>query len=189
MKLILLITALFTLLLSGCASAPQSVVIAPQIMAKTTQIYQGKIAQLHINDMRVSPHIVQIFSEDKAADLISSQARLSDIITPIVKQQFINNGLGIDQQANTTIEVIIEQAQINVQQELMKYQAKNVIELKIKISKASKTLTKSFKVTGKSNGPLRADIAVLERDFNQQLSKAIVKLVTDIEVVQMVNSL
>ena len=56
------------------------------------------------------------------------------------------------------------------------------MDFRVVINNGSGTLTKSFKITGKSNGPLKADIAVLERDFNQQLAKLLTQIVQNQEI-------
>ncbi len=180
------ILPLITLLLMSCSSTVQNVVVAPQMPITKSAFYENKNASITTTDMRTSNHIIQVLSDGKAADLISTKATLSSIIEQQVKASFKNNGLALDEFSSNTIEVIINQAQVSVKQELMKYQAKNVVEFTVKATNGHQVLTKSFKTRGSSNGPLRADIAVLERDFNQQLGKLLQQIVLDQEIQQFI---
>lgn len=187
MKLIKLLLPLSSVLLIGCSNTVQNVVVAPQVSMNKSAFYQNKNAKITTTDLRTSNHIIQILSEGKAADLISTKASLSSIIEQQMKTSLKNNGLMLDEFSTNTIEIIVNQAQVSVKQELMKYQAQNIVELTIRAENGQQVLTKSFKTSGSSNGPLRADIAVLERDFNQQLGKLLQQIVLDKEIQQFIH--
>ena len=53
--------------------------------------------------------------------------------------------------------------------ETFAYDTKSLIVLAVTINNGNNTLTKTFKRQGTSKGPLKADTAVLEQDFNQLL--------------------
>ena len=183
MNTIKITTLIFTLLaLTSCASAPKYIVIFPEITTKATNVYQGQSISLQVIDRRSANHIVQILKENQAATLVSSQQVLTAIIDKTLRPQLISQGLTFAPQAENNFEVIIDAALISVQQELLKYQAKNVITLTAKISNAEQTLNKRFTIKGNSNGPLTADTAVLARDFNQQLAKLLSQLINDNEI-------
>jgi len=173
---------LISLILTSCASAPKHIVISPESSAKVTKVYQGQSINLRITDQRPATHIVQILKEKQAATLISSQQMLTSIIDKTLRPQLKAQGLNVTSIAAINFDVIIDIALINVQQELLKYRANNVITLVAKISNAEKTLTKTFTIKGKSNGPLIADTAVLSRDFNQQLATLIGQLINSEEI-------
>jgi len=169
-------------ILTSCASAPKYIVISPETNTKVTKVYQGQSINLRITDRRSASHIVQILKEKQAATLISSQQMLTSIIDETLRPQLKAQGLNVTSIATINFDVIIDAALINVQQELLKYRANNVITLVAKISNAEKTLTKTFTIKGKSNGPLIADTAVLSRDFNQQLATLISQLINSEEI-------
>jgi len=171
------------LALNGCASGPQQLIISPQNTANFSNIY-GKIsANIKSTDMRASSHIVQILRADKAAELISSATPIATVVEKSLNNIFSQQGLTItNAESQVNISIFIDTAMISVEQSLIKYQANNSIGLRLKIRNADKTLTKSFTSHGKSNGPLNADLAVLERDFNQQLTKLLNQISTDTEI-------
>jgi len=171
-------------LLSACTSKERSFVISPQLKQASEQLTINKSASFAISDLRTSDHIVQIFQEDKAAELVSSKTSLLQVMKSALTNSFSLQGLSIDAQSINTIDVVIKQAKINVQQSMLEYKANNVIEIMVTVNNGEKTLTQSFKTKGNNSGPLFADLAVLERDFNQQLSKLLEQIVSHSEIQQ-----
>ena len=193
MKIVLINNKLRTLaattllvLLSACANKPTHVVIAPDLSiinsTSTLTEYQNKEASITVTDIRRAQHVVQISRKDEAAEIYSSQQPLSNIIKQTLISEFKKQGLAINTQANNAIEVIIENSLISVQQEMMKYQVNNELMIHVKVNNGEQTLSNTFKVRGTSEGPLSADIAVLERDFNQQLTKLLTQIINNVEI-------
>jgi len=175
-------TLIATIALTSCASAPKHIVISPEVIIDVTKNFQGQSIQLRLIDKRPVNHIVQISKENQPATLISSQQILAEIIDEALRPQLISQGLTITSQAENKLDVIVDTALINVQQDLLKYQVKSVIVLIAKLSNAGQTLTKTFTTKGSSNGPLTADTAVLARDFNQQLAKLLKQVINNNEI-------
>lgn len=173
-------------LISACANKPTHVVISPDlsiINSPSSQTeYQNKQARITVTDIRSAQHVVQILRKDEAAEIYSSQQPLSNIIEQTLISEFKKQGLAINAQANNAIEVIIENSLISVQQEMMKYQVNNELMIHVKVNNGEQTLSNTFKVRGTSEGPLSADIAVLERDFNQQLTKLLTQIISNVEM-------
>ena len=173
-------------LLSACANKPTHVVIAPDlsiINSSSSQTeYQNKQARITVTDIRSAQHVVQILRKDEAAEIYSSQQPLSNVIEQTLISEFKKQGLAINAQANNAIEVIIENSLISVQQEMVKYQVNNELMIHVKVNNGEQTLSNTFKVRGTSEGPLSADIAVLERDFNQQLTKLLTQIISNVEI-------
>lgn len=156
--------------LNGCANIPNHVIIAPDINATPVISHNNKQAQLKVIDMRTASHIVQIMRKGDAATLISAQERLENTIENNVKKHWQAQNLIIKDGAINTINIAIEKAIINVDQEFIKYKVQTEIVLKVTVNNGSQTLTNTFTNRGNSDGPLQADIAVLERHFNQGLA-------------------
>jgi len=182
------VLAVFSLLtlISACANKPSHVVISPDLSitngTSNQQMYQNKQASITITDMRSAQHVVQIIRKDEAAEVYSSQAPLVQIIEKTLTAEFKKQGLGINTQANNAIEIIIDNALVSVQQEMMKYQVNNQLIIRVKVNNGAQTLSNTFKVRGTSEGPLSADIAVLERDFNQQLAQLLAQVINNAEI-------
>jgi uncharacterized lipoprotein len=173
-------------LVTACANKPTHVVIAPDLSitnsASSQSDYQNKQANITVTDMRSAQHIVQILRKDKAAEIYSSQQPLKNIIKQTLTAEFKKQGLAINAQASNTIDIIIENSLISVQQEMMDYQVNNELVILVKVNNGKQTLSNTFKVRGTSEGLLSADIAVLERDFNQQLSNLLTQIISNTEI-------
>jgi uncharacterized lipoprotein len=181
-----LATTTLLVLLTACANKPTHVVVAPDLSitnsASSQSAYLNKQASITITDLRSAQHVVQILRKDEAAEVYSSQQPLNKIIERTLSAEFKKQGLNIVPQANNAIEVIIDNGLISVQQEMLKYQVNNELVIRVKINNGTQTLSNTFKVRGTSEGPLNADIAVLERDFNQQLAKLLTQLISNVEI-------
>ena len=178
---IFLISSLLVLL-SACASSSRQVVLAPQISHAPQTIYSGQNIYINVKDLRTNNHLVQVLRKDKAAELYSPAQALNDVLQQQLTGYLTRQGLNA-QSGNTTMTVAIEKALVSVQQSLMKYQAHSEIRLSVNITKGDKTLTNVITSKGNSNGPLTADLAVLERDLNQQLGKVISDLANNAELI------
>jgi uncharacterized lipoprotein len=165
--------------IGGCTNTPSHVIIAPDIMQTPDISYNNKQIKLNVTDMRTSNHIVQIMRKDEAATLISAQNRLEETIKSNLSKHWIKQGLSIQSDAMNIINISIEKAVISVNQEIMEYKVQSEIVLKITITNGSQTLTNTFKNRGNSEGPLKADIAVLERNFNQRLANLLQQILAN----------
>jgi uncharacterized lipoprotein len=174
-----LITFAFTLGLYACANSPSHLIISPDLHTPKKINYVDKQAQLDVIDMRTANHVVQILQEGEAATLISAQTHLDETIRKTLSSQWQKQGLSISSIATNKITIAIEKAVISVKQQTMKYQSQTEIILKVTVSNGLQTLNSTFKNRGNSKGPLRADIAVLERNFNQRLSDLLTQVLAN----------
>ncbi len=170
MKIVIFNIILLAFVLSSCANQEKQFIIAPELGALSSDTYHGQQLSLKVIDMRASTHIAQILTDNEAAKLYSSQSPLDSVISEVMNKQLKVQGLELASQTESSLEIQIDNALITVQQELMKYDATSKITLRFIIKNSDKTLTKTFRSTTTSNRPFSSDIAVLERDFNQQLS-------------------
>lgn len=179
-SILLPITAfIFTYILSGCASAPSHLIIAPEIMTSSATHHVDQQAVLQVADMRTSNHIVQILRKGEAASLFSAQERLEDIIKNNLSKHWKTKGLLIQDNAVNTINITIEKAMISVTQAIMSYQVQTEIVLKVAINNSEQTLTSTFRNSGNSKGPFQADVAIFERNFNQRLANLLQQILAN----------
>jgi len=182
MKLTLLLTLVLLITIVACTTLPRHIVVSPEVIGYSKNIYFDKSIQLNIIDQRSANYVVQIIKDGEPAKLLSSQDSLSNIISNALIPVFRKQGLALNQYATTNLNIMIDSALINVQQSMMNYTASNTIALSVSLTNTNKVISKSFTVSGNSSGPLVADIAVLERDFNHQLAGLLAKISNDIEI-------
>lgn len=178
-NLLLIISLIMTFVLSGCASAPSHLIIAPEIMSTSIIQHADQEASLDVVDMRTAIHVVQILREGEAATLFSAQERLEDIIKSSLSKHWQEQGLAIQANALNSINIAIEKAVISVTQETLSYEVQTEIVLKVTINNSLQTLTSTFNNRGNSEGPFKADIAVLERNFNQRLANLLQQILAN----------
>ena len=174
-----ILVLLLTLTLNGCATPPSHLIVAPDLIVTPAINHNNKQAQLDVVDMRTANHIVQILREGEAANLLSAQENLEDTIQNSLRKHWQKQGLTIKANSMNAISIAIEKAVISVIQETMEYKVQTEIVLKVTINNGEETLTSTFKNRGNSDGPLRADIAVLERNFNQRLAKLLQQILAN----------
>lgn len=179
--------------LSACNNTPSHIIIAPQLMNTTPIKYSNKQLNFSVVDNRTTSHVVQILKADQAAQLFSSQDHLQKTIhttlsQALKKQGIVLTDLAIDQSDTNKLTIYIDNALISVQQDTLKYKANNEITLRAVVTNQAQTLTKNFTTRGNSNGPLTADLAVLERDFNQQLGKLLTQILNNAELATAIKS-
>lgn len=176
MKRKLLFSLCLAVTLTACSSAPTHLIVAPELPIAASNLYADKSAQLQVTDMRTSNHIVQILKSGEAATILSSSERLETIVKNTLQQSWKKQGLTISELANNHIDISIEKAIISVEQATMSYTTQSEIILQVRINNGSQTLTNTFKSRANSEGALKADIAVLERDFNQNLTTLLLQV-------------
>ncbi|MDX2366896.1 MAG: YajG family lipoprotein, partial [Colwellia sp.] len=140
-KSLLIASLIITFLLTGCASAPSHLIIAPEITTQSTIQHVDQQATINVVDMRTANHVVQILREGEAATIFSAQDRLEDIIKNSLSKHWQQQGLTIQVGAINSINIAIDKAIISVAQETLKYKVQTEIVLKVTINNSVQTLT------------------------------------------------
>jgi uncharacterized lipoprotein len=169
-------------MLSGCSS-PTHLIVSPDIVSISSVKYQPTNVLFNVTDKRSNSHLLQILREDEAADLLSTELSLDNIIAEALAPQFTNQGLVItSENTDKAIEVIIDEALISVDQTPLSFTSENKLAIRFVVKNKDKTLTKTFNSNGKSSGAFSADIAVLEKDFTIQLTALLTKALANTEI-------
>lgn len=177
----ILVTLLLTAL-TACSSKPTHIIVSPVLNSVVGHNYNEKTVQFNVVDMRTSSPVVQILKVGKAATILSSQQLLEKIIADTLTRGWKKQQLFFAPLAAEKINIIITKAVIQVNQKTIRYTTQSEIILRVEITNAKQTLTTHFTIKGNSKGPLQADIAVLEREFNQQLSELLEKILASDDI-------
>ena len=178
----LLTLLLPALLLGGCASVPQQVILAPTLIPQQYNPDTLSEIDLDVVDNRRQRHLLQIKQGSEQRKLLSANRSPGKLLNQTITQGLSQQGYQLTPTANVVMTVEIEKMLINLNQETVEYQANNDIALKVIVKKEGKTLTKRFSSKGESHGPLKADVSVLERLFNEQLGQLINQLLNDSQI-------
>lgn len=179
-----LLTIVALLSMIGCAQKPSQMVIAPDVRISNSNAYSQLSAHVSVIDLRTHNHIIEINKENQAKHLVSNANDFAQSLAREFKQALTNSGLSLTGDQQQQFSLTINQATISVEQSLSRYKTNSTITLTAQLKNPQQTLTKTFKSKANSEGILTADIAVLERDFNQQLGKLIGQIVSDQEILQ-----
>lgn len=187
MRSILLI--ILVILISACAKPPTSIVLSPTLLPQGQAAVANAIIDLQVIDNRNYHHVLQLRKDGEKQNLVSSTQQPSELVNESLATSLKQQGYQLSPTAKTTMTVEIEQMLISLDQQRLKYNTDNNIVLTVKVTTDNKNLTKKFSTKGQSHGPLTADIAVLERIFNQQLGQLISQLTSDPQVRQYLTQL
>jgi uncharacterized lipoprotein len=184
----LIITIILSTLLAACTNTTNMIIVSPDLVnhAPTNFQYGTKSLQLSVQDLRTTQHVVEITKKDQSAQLLKSQESLNNIVLKNLSEQFIKQGLNINNLATNQLAVTIEKALINVEQSLIQHKFSSQITLRVSLYNGQQRFNKGYQIKGNGKGPLHADIAVLGRDFNQQLSQLLAQLLSDPELRQLI---
>ncbi len=174
-------------MLSACSSTPSHIVVAPDFIQTNQYPIAVSALNLTVEDSRTSKHLVQIRKEAQAANLFNSQLPLGGVIEDTLVKALKRKNIQRLEGATPSINILVGKALIDVVQKAFKYQAKTDLSLKATVETAKGTLTKSYDYKGQSEGPLKADIAVLGRDFNQALTQVLNQILSDQELINFIN--
>jgi uncharacterized lipoprotein len=188
MKFRLTVQMILVVLLSACANAPKHIVVSPELFGYNKGVYFDKSIKLNVVDQRPNTQVVQILKDGKAATLFSSQDSLANIITQALIPTFNKQGLKISQVGSTQVDVFINTALISVTQNFVDYHVNNKLALTATVSNNGQTISKIFSSQGRSHGPLNADMAVLERDFNHQLAALLINIANSSDIQNTINA-
>ncbi|MGJ8694096.1 MAG: YajG family lipoprotein [Thalassotalea sp.] len=188
LKTLALSSFVLALTLSGCSNTPSHLIVSPELNTNIAAVpqYLNKNINLSVQDVRANSHFVQILSAGEAATLINGHSDLAAVVQAGLSTALAKQGLSTNSMSSNQLQVNIEKALINVNQSLLNYETDSEITLSAVLANGQETLTKNFRVKGQSNGPFSPDLAVLGRDFNQQLTKAMNQLINDPDIQRLV---
>lgn len=189
-KFILLNTPTFILCLGliGCANIPSHIIVSPNIELMPNLVHKNKKIKLNIADNRTAEHIVQIVKDGNETIFLAANEKLETTISNTLSKHWEKQKLTLDKNAINKITISIEKAILNINQTTFKYTEQSEIILNVTVNHKLQSLSIAFKNRGNSEGPLKADIAVLERNFNQRLSNLLTQILTSSKIHDFLNS-
>ncbi|MGL5486416.1 MAG: YajG family lipoprotein, partial [Shewanella sp.] len=90
----------------------------------------------------------------------------------------------IDPSATNSIQVQLEELQMDVTKKTFGYEAKHSVRIAVQARNSSQELVKRYKAKGVLKGPLTPDFATLEMDMNKLLGQLTGEILNDPELNQ-----
>ena len=168
-------------LLTACASAPQQVNITAELAPLTTQ-YSGIQVNLTSKDIRDANYLIAVHKVGDPAQLLNNQSSLINLTTAKLQQGWEQQGLVFTAAADIAINLELQTARIDVQQDNFEHQADSTLVLIISIENQGQTLTKQFRSASILTGAFSPSMSDLEAKFSQQLSSLLNDVFNDQQI-------
>lgn len=169
------------LLLTACASAPSQVNITTQDLTLSTQ-YSDTNVTLASKDIRDANYLIAIHKVGEPAQLINNKGSLVSLAASQLQQGWEQQGLIFSPQAGIEINLELQTARIDVQQDNFEHQAESTLTLIISIENKGQTLTKQFRSSSTLTGAFSPSISELETKFSQQLTSLLNDIFSDEQI-------
>lgn len=165
-------TAIVTLILTGCQSAPNPLIIAPEAVNDALQV---KVDQLTIQDHRTHAYLYRVQKSADKAYFAPPKQPLPDSIRTALRPLLDNQN-----PANPLIWTIsIEQALIKGQLGAVNYQLEHQLLLRVEAQQQNRRYSNSYRGRMQSKGLAAPDEAVLEREFSRLLRAVLTDIAND----------
>ncbi|PKH07289.1 YajG family lipoprotein [Moritella sp. Urea-trap-13] len=169
------------ILLTACASAPQQVNITAEPAPLTTQYSETQVT-LTSKDIRDANYLIAVHKVGEPAQLLNNQGSLVKLTTAKLQQGWEQQGLVFTPQADIAINLELQTARIDVQQDSFEHQADSALVLIISIANNGQTLTKQFRSASTLTGAFSPSMSDLEAKFSQQLSSLLNDIFNDQQI-------
>jgi len=179
LKKLLLSSAL--VLLTACASAPKQVNITAELAPLTAQYSETQVT-LTSKDIRDANYLIAIHKVGEPAQLLNNQSSLINLTTAKLQQGLEQQGLVFSSQADIAINLELQTARIDVQQDSFEHQADSTLVLIISIDNNGQTLTKQYRSASTLTGAFSPSMTDLETKFSQQLSSLLNDVFNDEQI-------
>lgn len=166
----LLFSACAALTLAACQSAPAPLHLNPQL---DTTVTDQQIA-LTVRDQRAHNHVLRLENSDQTAEFATADPSLASLISTALASRW-----QLDDQADARLQVVIQDATLVIKQGTLRHDTEHRIRIQAQLETSRGEFSKTFTGQRESNGPLRADIARIEREFAALLGSVLTDLAND----------
>lgn len=177
---------LSTLLLTACATPPNSLQLAPQLddTSITTQVKSAHSWQLTSQDLRTARYLIAISSGDDVATLVNESSSTRAIVEQTLQAHWLKQGhtFSTDSANNYQIDIQLIKLLAQVEQGAVSHESDINVVLKVQLSNAHTTFSKTFRSNFKEEAPFNASVDKLTEQLNTQLSQLLNQVVQDSEL-------
>lgn len=160
--------AVFCAAITSCTTAPTHFIVSTNPVVSTNVPITKHIA-IHVTDPRARQAILRTTNQGKHSYL-SAQEPTVEFVKQGLSAHLKQRAIGVSDNAGDQLLITIDKMALKLDQGTISYQTRSLIVFNVIINNGNQTLKKTFKRQGTSKGPFKADIAVLEQDFNQLLT-------------------
>lgn len=165
--------------LSGCQSSPQPVALNPQLSTSAS----GDQISLRVRDQRAQNHIMRLEQNDNTAEFATADPSLASLISDRMGERW-----EVVEEASAHLELTILDALFVIKQGSLRHDSTHNVRLHAKLTTADAEFEKTFRGSRESNGPLRADIRRIEREFAGLLADVLTDIAEDEQLTSRIHS-
>lgn len=181
----LLLTLTFPLLFVGCASQkPTHMAFSPQIPDVKQQISRTIPISLETLDTRNVEYVARFIEEGTKTRLVGPSEPPKLQLDEVFRNGFAQAGYQIDPGASHSVQIQLEELQMDVTKKTFGYEAKHSVMIAVQARNSTQELVKRYKAKGTLKEPLTPDFATLELDMNKLLGQLSGEILNDPELNQ-----
>lgn len=181
----LLLTLTFPLLFVGCASQkPTHMAFSPQVPDISQQVSRPTSISLETVDTRNIDYVARFIEEGTKTRLVTPSEPPKLQLDEVFRNGFTQAGYQIDPSASHSVQVKLEELQIDVTKNTLSYEAKQGVLITVQARNSTQELVKHYKAKGTLKGPFSPDFATLELDMNKLLGQLTGEILNDPELNQ-----
>ncbi|MBW3164442.1 YajG family lipoprotein [Ferrimonas balearica] len=183
MKKLLLAAAV---LLGGCASHPQSLIIAPTEPMPTVNAASSASVELSSTDHRTDTFLVRIHDGDGPAQLINASSNPRALLESGLRDGLSHQGYAMSGHGTVRMALTLEELQVDVDQSAMRHIANSRATATLVVEQDNRQLVKRYQARGEVKGVLKVESSVLEREVNDRLNQLLNAMLNDPELHQFI---
>lgn len=175
----LFLPALLLVTLAGCASAPNSIVLGPQVRPGECCVNQN--VDLQVIDKRVGAHLATLIEDGKRTQVPAHndvEDSIRGVITAGLQQRGIQTGGG------SRLRVEIQQLGATVSSGLLKHDTLVAAQLLFVLQTSNGEVTRAFNGQRSDTKPTRPDVAYIEKELNTLLGRVLTEALNDPQLLQ-----
>ncbi|MCS6172917.1 YajG family lipoprotein [Shewanella baltica] len=181
----LLLTLTFPLLFAGCASQnPTHMAFSPQVPNISQQTAQRVPISIETVDTRTVDYVARFIEEGTKTRLVGPSEPPKLLLDEVFRAGFSQAGYQIDPSATNSVQIQLEELQMDVTKKTFGYEAKHSVLIAVQAKNSTQELVKRYKAKGTLKGPLTPDFATLELDMNKLLGQLTGEILNDPELNQ-----
>lgn len=181
----LLLTLTFPLLVAGCASQnPTHMAFSPQVADISQKTSTPVQIALNTLDSRQAQYVARFLKEGEKTRLVGPSEPPQQLLDGVFRTGFTQAGYQIDPSASNTLQIQLEELQMDVTKTTFGYEAKHKVRIAIQARNSNQELVKRYQAKGTLKGSLTPDFATLELDMNKLLGQLMGDILNDPELNQ-----
>lgn len=172
------ILLLCVLVLAGCASKPPKLIVSPQVFWPQAPSLAQSSFSFYLLDQRSSLNTLVIQRGDKSQGYATAndlRAELEQTVANALKAR----GASLSNQSQRSLTIQINQLQARVNQRPLDHEVVNRVTMTVLVQHDGRSFSKAYSGDSRVIAPLRADIAVIERELRVLTEQVLTDLLQD----------